>query len=258
QAAEFFYEVRLFPDLEYTFKHALTQEVAYQGLLQARQRALHARIAEAIERLSGERVEEQAERPAHHALRGELWGKAVGHLRKAGLRALGRGANQEAVAHLDQALMALRHLPAAWQTIELTIDIHIEIRNALLGLGDHTRGGGHLREAQALARALGDERRLGRIATFMANHCLRAGEFDESVRLGQEALVIAQTLDDRSIEVIARYFLGLTHVAKGELNDAATFFEGTVSLESDSRSERHGATLAHLSDVLSELGRFDE
>ena len=62
QAAEFLYETRLFPDLEYTFKHALTHEVAYQGLLHDQQRALHARITEAIERLSSERIAEQAER----------------------------------------------------------------------------------------------------------------------------------------------------------------------------------------------------
>ena len=88
QAAELLYETRLFPDLEYTFKHALTHEVAYQGLLHERRRALHARIVEAIERLSPERVAEQAERLAHHALRGELWeqggrlsppGRAAGH-----------------------------------------------------------------------------------------------------------------------------------------------------------------------------------
>src|SRR5262245_45202425 len=94
QAAGFLYEVRLFPDLEYTFKHALTHEVAYQGLLQDRKRALHARITEAIERLSAERVTERAERLAHHALSGELWEKAVAYIRQAGLRAMARGANR--------------------------------------------------------------------------------------------------------------------------------------------------------------------
>src|SRR5262245_63767168 len=103
QAAEFLYEVRLFPDLEYTFKHALTHEVAYHGLLHDRQRALHARITEAIERLSAERIAEQAERLAHHALRGEMWEKAVTYLRQAGLRAMARGAYREAVAHLEAA-----------------------------------------------------------------------------------------------------------------------------------------------------------
>jgi class 3 adenylate cyclase len=75
QSAEFLYETRLFPDLEYTFKHALTHEVAYGGLLHERQRALHARITEAIERLWADRLPEQAEELAHHALRGELWEK---------------------------------------------------------------------------------------------------------------------------------------------------------------------------------------
>src|SRR5262249_19511443 len=72
QAAEFLYETRLSPDQAYTFKHALTHEVAYGGVLQERRRALHARIVEALERLAGDRVTEQVERLAHHAMRGEL------------------------------------------------------------------------------------------------------------------------------------------------------------------------------------------
>jgi predicted ATPase len=75
QAAEFLYETNLFPDLEYTFKHALTHEVAYGSLLHERQRALHARIVEAIETLYSDRLTEQVERLAHHAARGEVWGK---------------------------------------------------------------------------------------------------------------------------------------------------------------------------------------
>ena len=71
QAAEFLYETRLFPDIEYTFKHALTQQVAYETLLQERRRALHARIVAALETLAGDRVAEQVERLAHHALRGK-------------------------------------------------------------------------------------------------------------------------------------------------------------------------------------------
>jgi class 3 adenylate cyclase len=77
QAAEFLYETSLFPDLEYTFKHALTHEVAYGSLLHERQRALHARIVEAIETLYSNRLIEQVERLAHHAARGEVWAKAL-------------------------------------------------------------------------------------------------------------------------------------------------------------------------------------
>ena len=100
-AAEFLYEVRLFPDMEYTFKHALTHEVAYQGLLQDRRRGLHARITEAIERLAAEHIAEQSERLAHHALHGELWEKAVAYLRQAGVRATARGAHREALFYLE-------------------------------------------------------------------------------------------------------------------------------------------------------------
>jgi tetratricopeptide (TPR) repeat protein len=256
QAAEFLYETRLFPDLEYTFKHALTHEVAYQGLLHDRQRALHARITEAIERLAPESVAEQAERLAHHALRGELWEKAVAYLRQAGLRAMARAANREAVAHLEQALGALRHLPERRETTELTIDIRLDLRTALLPLADRARMGEHLHETEVLARTLGDQHRLARIATFMVNQCLVTGDYAEAVRFGQEALSIARTLGDRSIEVVATANLGQTH---------ATLLERNVAIECDLRSERFGVPTiqsassgARLADVLSQLGRFDE
>ena len=265
QAAEFLYETRLFPDLEYTFKHALTHEVAYQGLLHEQQRALHARITEAIERLSTERVAEQVERLAHHALRGESWEKAVAYLRQVGLRAMARAAYREGVAHLEQALTALRHLPNTRETTELTIDIHLDLRNALLPLGNRARMGEHLHEAEALARTLGDQRRLARIATFMVIQCLATGDYDEAVGFGREALSIARTLGDRSIEVVATSFLGMTHAARGEFSDAAGFLERNVALEGDLRYERFGAPAiqsalaeALLADVLSELGRFTE
>src|SRR5437660_757017 len=253
QAAEFLYETRLSPDLEYTFKHALTHEVAYQGLLHDRQRALHARITEAIEQLAPERVAEQTERLAHHALRGGLWEKAVAYLRQAGLRAMVR------------ALGAIRRLPEIRETTELTIDIHIDLRNALLALGDRARMAGHLHEAEGLARRLGDPHRLGRIATFMVNLCVITGDYDQAVRFGQEALSIARTLGNRLIEVVATSNLGITHVARGEFSDAATLLERNVALEGDLRSERFGGAAiqsalsgAWLADVLSQVGRFDE
>ena len=116
----------MFPDLEYTFKHALTHEVAYRGLLQDRRRDLHARITEAIEQLAAERIAEQSERLAHHALHGELWEKAVAYLQQAGLRAMARGAHREAVPYLEQALGTLRHLPETRQRRELVIDIRLD------------------------------------------------------------------------------------------------------------------------------------
>src|SRR5262249_44424345 len=105
-AAEFLYEARLFPDLEYTFKHALTHEVTYGSLLQDRRRALHAKIVDAIERLHAGRLDEHVERLAHHALCGELWEKAIRYCRWAGERATARSASRETVGWLEQAIAA--------------------------------------------------------------------------------------------------------------------------------------------------------
>ena len=111
QAAEFLYETSLFPEHAYTFKHALTHEVAYGGLLHERRRLLHARIVEALEQRAADRLADQVERLAHHALRGEVWDKAVAYCRQAGDKAMARSAYREAVACFEQALVALAHLP---------------------------------------------------------------------------------------------------------------------------------------------------
>src|SRR5262249_52564047 len=97
QAAEFLYQTRLFPQHAYTFKHALTHEVAYGSLLQERRRVLHARIVEALAALAEDRVTEQVEPLAHHALRGEVWDQAVAYCWQAGEKAMTRSAHREAV-----------------------------------------------------------------------------------------------------------------------------------------------------------------
>ncbi|HET9534264.1 MAG TPA: adenylate/guanylate cyclase domain-containing protein [Mesorhizobium sp.] len=161
QAAEFLYETRLFPDPEYTFKHALTHEVTYGTLLQDRRKALHARIVGAIERSDPDRLTEHVERLAYHAARGELWGKAVPYLHQAGVKALARSANQEAVSCFEQALMALEYLPETRERLEQAIDLRFDLRTSLFPLGELERIFGCLREAEGLARTLDDQRRLG-------------------------------------------------------------------------------------------------
>jgi tetratricopeptide (TPR) repeat protein len=125
--------------------------------------------------------------------------------------------------------------------------------------------GTHLHEAEVLARTLGDQHRLGRIASFMVIQCLLTGDCDEALRFGQEALSTALTLGDRSTAVLATSFLGQTHAARGEFSDAAIFLERNVALEGTLRYERFGVPViqsawssAWLADALSQLGRFDE
>ena len=166
QAAEFLYETRLFPEHAYTFKHALTHEVAYGSLLQERRRVLHARIVEALERLAADRLAEQVEHLAHHALRGEVWDKALAYCRQAGEKAMARSAYREAVGYFEQALSALAHLPEQRDTREQAIDLRLALRSALRPSGDLERILACLREAEALAEALDDPRRLGQVSAL--------------------------------------------------------------------------------------------
>src|SRR6185503_3859405 len=176
QTAEFLYETRLFPDLEYTFKHALTHEVAYGSLLPGRRRDLHVRIAETMERLYGDRLGEQIERLAHHAVCGEVWEKAVTYLRRAGLKAATRSALREAQVWFDQALGSLAALPDSPSTLEQGFEIRLELGAVLVQLGEARRRLEHAREAEILAERLNDDRRRARAHLALCNAHALLGE----------------------------------------------------------------------------------
>ena len=178
QAVEFLYETQLIPEPEYTFKHALTHEVAYGSLLQERRRVLHARILEAIEQLAAERLAEQIERLALHALRGEVWGKAVTYCQQAGARARNRAAFHEAVASFEHALQALAHLHEDSDSSVLAIEIRVALGGTLGTLGEYGRCLALLGEAEALARAFDDGARLGRVLAQMASGLRVIGALD--------------------------------------------------------------------------------
>jgi class 3 adenylate cyclase/tetratricopeptide (TPR) repeat protein len=241
QAAEFLYETSLFPDLEYTFKHALTHEVAYGSLLQDRRRALHARIVDAIEALYAERLPEHIERLAHHAVRGELWERAVAYLRQAGARAFARSASREAVASFEQSLTALSHLPESRETLELGVDVRLALRNALWPLGHFETGVGHLRDAERLATALGDSRRLGWIAAYLAEHTRQTGHAADAPAFAERALSIAEEVGDLPLRVAANYYLGTAYFVAGDYRRADEFFPRILQLvEGDRFRERCG------------------
>src|SRR5262245_3139769 len=201
RAAEFLYETRLFPEPEYTFKHALTHEVAYGGLLQERRRTLHARIVTALEALAGDRLAEQSERLAYHALRGEVWEKAVLYCHQAGMRAFARSAPREAVACFEQALGALQHFPNVHDTQRQAIDLRLDLHTSLMLLGEHRQDLVHLREAETLATALGDHRRLGRVSGTMTLMLLMVGDNDGALAAGQRAVALATALGDLPLNV---------------------------------------------------------
>ena len=220
QAAEFLYEASLFPDLEYTFKHALTHDVAYGSLLQERRKILHGRVVEAIERVYANRLAEHTEHLAYHATRGELWVRAANYLRQAGQKASARSANRDAVAWFDQALEALAHVPQTEATRAQEIDLLVDLRNALLPLAEHDRMLAVVQQAAKLAEALNDERRVSTICSLLAFASLSAGQLNSAVEAGQRGLAIARELDDVALEAPANTYLGYAYTAQGEFQKA--------------------------------------
>jgi class 3 adenylate cyclase len=266
QTAEFLYEASLFPELEYTFKHALTHDVAYGGLLQERRRVLHARIVDAIEGLHADRPDEQVERLAKHAVRGEVWEKALAYCRQAGLRALGRSVHREAVAAFEEALLALEHLPETRERQEQAIDIRLDFPRSLIPLGEIERLLDRLGEAETTAEQVGDRVRLGRIAAFQTGGRWFLGQSDHAVQTGQRALALAEATGDTASRVVGGYFQGLARVASGDHRRGVDLLESTVAmLTGDLVRERFGGggypssiARAWLAGCLAELGEFAE
>jgi DNA-binding NtrC family response regulator/tetratricopeptide (TPR) repeat protein len=208
--AEFIHETRAHPDREYTLTHALTHEVAYGSLLQEQRRSLHAGIMEAIEREYPDRVAEQVDRLAHHALRGEVWPKALAYLRQAGARAATRSAYREAVTCFEQALVAVAHLPEGRETITQAIDVQLELQGPLAALGQSQKQQDYLGRAKDLAATLEDRSRLGRVLALECIYWRAALEFDRAIEAGERALAIATDLGQLDLQAITRYGLGVT------------------------------------------------
>ena len=271
QSDEFLYETRLFPDLEYTFRHALTHDVAYGSVVTDRRRTLHARIAEAIERLQAGRLAEVVESLAHHWSRAEVWSKAVGYLRQAGERAVGMSATREAAEWFTQALDALDRMPMDFDTLRLAVDIRLDLRAALYAVGEFEPMVARLREADELAGKLDDPRRIAWISIYMGEHWRQTGEFARAIASIERALGVGETVGDPAVRLAAHQYLGLACYAVGDYRRAATLMRTVAQLPLDDpgaaqfRPTQAGSpagfravSLGWLARCLADLGDFDE
>jgi class 3 adenylate cyclase/tetratricopeptide (TPR) repeat protein len=216
QAAEFLYEARLFPDVEYTFKHALTHEVAYGTLLHERRRTLHARVADAIERLYADRRAEYVERIAHHAALGQLWDKAMVAFRDAANKASARSAPRTAAAYFDQALHALDHLPRTTDLATVEIDLQLGLHGCLMPLGDVRRLHDAVVKAGETASTIGDRTRLGRVMGVTAQNWWYAGLPERAVKIAEEAVHVAEDAGDELGLIAAHFYLGVACHLRGD------------------------------------------
>ena len=266
QAADFLYESGLFPDLEYTFKHALTHEVTYGGLLHERRRELHGRLVEAIESQHADRLGEHVERLAHHARRGELGAKAVHYLRQAGLKAAGRSSLADARTWFEHALTALEALPDSPALLEQAFDVRIELRPVLNQMGEVAEMVQRLGEAAAVAEKLDDDRRRCRVHAYMTNaRCVR-GELDEALASGGRALALALALGDLELRILTTSYLNQAHYIRGDyLRTVGLATENLAALPADWAHRYLGRPAPpsvydryYLAMSLAQLGRFGE
>jgi class 3 adenylate cyclase/predicted ATPase len=240
QTAEFLYEARLFPDLEYTFKHALTHDVAYGGLLEDRRRALHAAVVEAIERLHADRLSEEVEVLAHHAARARLGAKAVRYLRQAGAKAVAQSANREAVQLFEIALGLLAEAPETADSLSDILDVRIALGPALIGVhGTHAEVvRACYGDALALVERLGDVSRRFPVLWGLWYVPFTRGQYQEAHESAQQLLRAAQAEDDTGRVLEAHHSLWATLTAMGRPADAAVHAERGIELYD---REKHGS-----------------
>jgi class 3 adenylate cyclase/tetratricopeptide (TPR) repeat protein len=266
ERAGFLHEMSLFPEPEWTFRHGLTCEVAYQGLLHDRRRALHTAVVDAIEARDADQPGLPVERLALHAFHGEQWERALRYLRQAGAKAAARSAYREAAAHFRQAQSALEHLPVTRETLEQHVDLALELRNALFIAGELPELFEPLRIARATAEQLGDDVRRGRVAAVLTNSRWAIGEFDGAVEAGVETLAIADKLDDPALRAVANQYLGQAYHALGDYEAAVVHLRRAVTtLQGDLTRRRVGMpsppavfSRAWLVWCLGERGEFPE
>ena len=241
QTAEFVYEVQLFPDLEYSFKHALTHEVAYATVLQDRRSALHTRIVDAMERLYADRLSEHVERLAHHAARGRLLPKAVRYLQEAGVKAADRSANREAIAYFDEALALLGELPETNEWLTAALEIRIALGPPLIAV----KGAPSQEVESSYQRGLELVDRLGAEASrfpvlwglwFVA---FTRGQYSAAKKKGEQLLATARNGDDSGQLLEAHHALWPVLTAMGRPVDALTHLDQGIALYD---KERHAVS----------------
>jgi class 3 adenylate cyclase/dephospho-CoA kinase len=231
QRKEFLYEQPAFLEIEYLFKHALTQEVAYSSVLQGQRKALHERTAQAIEALYRSNLDDHYSELAHHYSRSGNTQKAVEYLHLAGQQAVQRSANAEAINHLTAALELLQTLPDTPARAQHELTLLIALGPAFYA----TKGSGALEveqvytRAQELCQQVGDTPQLFPVLRGLYSFHLTRGVFRTAHALGEQFLRLAQRIQDPMFLPEAHFVVGQTLFCFGELSAAREQYEQGIA-----------------------------
>jgi len=241
QAAEFLYERPAFPEPEYTFKHALTQEVAYNSLLVERRRALHERTGQALETLFGERLEERYPELAYHYSHSSNTAKAIVYLERAGQQALQRSAYADAIQQLTTVLGLLTAQPETPERAGQELAIQTALGLASIA----TRSYGALEVAQAYRRArelcqqLGETPQLFPVLWGLERHYLVRAEHATAGELAEQLLSLAQQQGEPALLLEAHRAVGQSLCWRGRVAEARGHLEQAIALYHPQQHRSH-------------------
>ncbi|MBI4628445.1 MAG: hypothetical protein HY729_07035, partial [Candidatus Rokubacteria bacterium] len=186
------------------------------------------------------------------------------------VKAQARSAHREALASLEEALGALRHLPETPERREQEIDVRLELRGALYPLGEFEKILTYLREAETMANAISDPRRLGLVSIHTADCLRQTGRPAEARPLAEQGLALGDKLQDLPLQLYASHYLGLACHALGDYRRASEVLRAAAqSPQAEWRTGAFGGavigswvafqamTLAWLARCLAELGEFE-
>jgi class 3 adenylate cyclase/predicted ATPase len=232
QRKEFLYEQPAFPEPDYFFKHALTQEVAYGTVLQDKRKALHERTAQAIESLYRTTLEDHYSQLANHYSRSGNTPKAVEYLKLAGQQAVQHSANADAITHLTTALERLKTLPDTPERARQELDLQTILGPALAV----TKGFAApeveriYTRARELCRQIGETPQLFSVLWGLWVFYEVRAELQAARELGEQLLSLAQSAQDPALLLEAHCVLGDTLLWPGELSLARAHLEQGLTL----------------------------
>jgi class 3 adenylate cyclase/predicted ATPase len=239
--SEFIYERVLYPELGYTFKHALTQEVAYGSLLVERRQAIHERTAEAIEALFRSGLPEHYAELAHHYGHSRNTEKAIAYSELAGQRAVQRSANAEAIEHLSSALERLKSLPETLERTRRELELQIALGAPLMairGYGAPEVGAAYDR-ALELCRKIGETPELFPVLFGLSGFYWLRAELRKARELAEQLLILAQRVGDPALLLQAHAALGAASFYLGEPTVAREHWAQAMVLYDPERHRSH-------------------
>ena len=268
QSLEFIYEKSLFPEPEYIFKHALTQEVAYNSLLLKRRKEIHEKIGQSIEKLYEGTMEEFYETLAYHYSRSKDTRKAVFFFKLSGIKAMRNYSFLEAIGFYQEAIRLLDSIPETEEVKSAELDIYLNMIGLLSVVKDHTFDIESLRsEVERLSEELGDRRSLATFYREMAfYHSLRAN-MALAMEYTEKFTVLAEEIGTVDVVVEGVSAICSARFISGDVEEVAKVTRKVLRLLEEQGRERdlYGGALTLYADLsgwcgaaLASIGDFEE